>query len=85
MTQLEHHLPVLQVAVPMLLAPMLARVALRLSEGSGRPVERRLTRAVAASGPMIGIRPSFDDVLPEGGTAACTHSVWCTAAVTGIW
>lgn len=50
--------------------PYEAEVILRLREGSGRPVERRLTRMLAPAGPMIGIRPAFDGVVPEGGTAA---------------
>ncbi len=49
--------------------PLDATVVLRIAEGSGRPVERQLTRAVAPAGPVIGIRPDFDDVLPEGGEA----------------
>lgn len=46
--------------------PLELRATIRVSEGSGRPVERRLTRALAPSGPMIGIKPMFDDVVPEG-------------------
>ncbi|KUF10524.1 alpha-2-macroglobulin family protein [Pseudoponticoccus marisrubri] len=49
--------------------PMRARVTLRLAEASGRPVEREITRPVAAPAPMIGIRPAFEDVLPEGAEA----------------
>ena len=49
--------------------PMLARVTLRLAEASGRPVERAITRPVAPPTPMIGIRPVFDDTLPEGSQA----------------
>ncbi len=49
--------------------PMEARVTLRISEGSGRPVERSITRPVAPPTPMIGIRPAFDDTLPEGSEA----------------
>ena len=41
-----------------------------VAEGSGRPVERRLTRDVAPAGPVIGIKPLFDDdVLPKTATA----------------
>ncbi|SNT21871.1 alpha-2-macroglobulin family protein [Tropicimonas sediminicola] len=50
--------------------PLEARVTLRVSEGSGRPVERRLTRALTPSLPMIGIRPAFDGVVAEGTEAA---------------
>ncbi|WP_420029515.1 alpha-2-macroglobulin family protein, partial [Rhodovulum visakhapatnamense] len=49
--------------------PVEARITLRLSEGSGRPVERSLTRPVVPSGPMVGIRPRFDGDLPEGAEA----------------
>src|SRR5690606_38664910 len=49
--------------------PLEARVTVRVSEGSGRPVERRLSRAIAPEGPVIGIRPMFDGTLPENGTA----------------
>lgn len=41
-------------------------VTTRVSEGSGRPVERRITRALDPAGPLIGIRPLFDGPLPEG-------------------
>ncbi len=49
--------------------PLEAVATLRVSEGSGRPVERRLTVPVAADGPMIGIRPDFEDVVAEGDMA----------------
>ncbi|CUH79831.1 alpha-2-macroglobulin family protein [Tropicibacter naphthalenivorans] len=49
--------------------PMSARITLRLAEASGRPVERRITRDVTPPTPMIGIRPAFDDDLPEGSEA----------------
>jgi len=49
--------------------PFEARITLRLSEGSGRPVERSLTRALAPETALIGIKPLFDDVVPEGQTA----------------
>ena len=51
--------------------PLTATLAVRVTEGSGRPVERRLTVPVAPDLPMIGIRPAFGDgVLPENGRAA---------------
>ncbi len=50
--------------------PMQAEMVVRVSEGSGRPVERRLTAPVAAPVPVIGIRADFDGVLPEGAEAA---------------
>jgi len=50
--------------------PMEAEIILRVAEGSGRPVERRLTKAVVSDMPMIGIKPLFEDVLAEGSEAA---------------
>jgi len=50
--------------------PMEAIVAVRLSEGSGRPVERKLTRAIAPSAPVIGIKPNFDGTLSETSDAS---------------
>ncbi|RVV98155.1 alpha-2-macroglobulin family protein [Mesobaculum littorinae] len=50
--------------------PIEARVLVRLREGSGRPIERMLTRPVAPDGPMIGLRPLVEGVVPEGGEAA---------------
>ena len=49
--------------------PHQATVTIRLREGSGRPVERQLTRMLAPSGPMIGLKPDFDGVVPEGSEA----------------
>lgn len=49
--------------------PLAATVTLRVSEGSGRPVERRITRDVLPPAPMIGVKPLFDGVVPEGGEA----------------
>lgn len=46
-----------------------ADMTIRVSDGAGRPVERSITRPVAPESTVIGIRPTFDDVLPEGGTA----------------
>jgi alpha-2-macroglobulin len=51
------------------LRPLEAIVVARVSEGSGRPVERRVSRALAPSAPVIGIKPMFDDVVPEGSDA----------------
>ncbi len=47
-------------------SPLEARVTLRVSEGSNRPVEREITRALTPETPMIGIRPLFDGTLAEG-------------------
>ncbi|MFE3838053.1 alpha-2-macroglobulin family protein [Pseudogemmobacter sonorensis] len=54
--------------------PLEAVVTLRVAEGSGRPVERRLETAVAPLSPMIGIRPAFDGVVREG-TEARFHLI----------
>ncbi len=49
---------------------LVADVAVRVVEGSGRPVERRVSHPLAAASPLIGIKPQFgEDVVPEGGTA----------------
>ena len=50
--------------------PYEAQITMSVREGSGRPVERELTRMLAPSGPMIGIRAEFDDVVAEGTDAA---------------
>ena len=49
--------------------PYELRATVRVREGSGRPVERSVTRQVAPLGSMIGIRPQFDAVLAEGSEA----------------
>ena len=46
-----------------------AEVTMRVKEGSGRPVERRITQALEPAGPIIGIKPGFKDVVPEGSAA----------------
>ncbi len=50
--------------------PLEAEVILRVAEGSGRPVERSMTKIVTNETAMIGIKPLFEDVLPEGAEAA---------------
>ncbi|MGR3455091.1 alpha-2-macroglobulin family protein [Pseudooceanicola sp.] len=50
--------------------PAEAAVTLRIREGSGRPVERTISRMVAPPQPVIGIRKMFDDVAGEGANAA---------------
>jgi len=50
--------------------PLVAEFNIRVKEGSGRPVERSLSVPVAPSEPLIGIRPGFDDTLPEGAEAS---------------
>lgn len=49
--------------------PLEVAVVARIAEGSGRPVEKRLTRAVSPQGPMIGVKPAFEGVLSEGSEA----------------
>lgn len=50
--------------------PLEARFAIRLSESSNRPVERRITRLLLPDRPVIGIRPGFEgDSLAEGAEA----------------
>ncbi|PWJ11770.1 alpha-2-macroglobulin family protein [Jannaschia seohaensis] len=58
-------LPVLAEAT----GPLEAEVFVRLSEGSGRPVERSIKRAVTPDAPVIGIRSMFDGTLAENGSA----------------
>ncbi len=63
---------VLSVAFPQVPAPdrpLEARLAVTVAEGSGRPVERRLTRLLTPAGPLIGIRPAFDGVVDQGAEA----------------
>ncbi len=50
--------------------PLEAIIAARVSEGSGRPVERKLTHPIAPEGPVIGIKPKFDGTLNEFSDAA---------------
>lgn len=50
--------------------PLEAEFVVRLTEGSGRPVERRVSRMLAPSGPVIGIAPLFEgDTVAEGSDA----------------
>jgi uncharacterized protein YfaS (alpha-2-macroglobulin family) len=49
--------------------PLEARVTVRVAEGSGRPVERSVVKALAPSAPMIGVKPLFDGVAQEGSEA----------------
>nr|WP_188790140.1 alpha-2-macroglobulin family protein [Salipiger pallidus] len=49
--------------------PQTARATVRVIDGSGRPVERSITRPVAPASAMIGIRPEFDGTIPEGSEA----------------
>ena len=46
--------------------PLQVSVITRLADGSGRPVERSLDLAVQPAGPILGIKPLFEDVVAEG-------------------
>ena len=41
--------------------PLTARFAVRLAEGSGRPVERTIERTILPDTPVIGVKPKFRD------------------------
>jgi uncharacterized protein YfaS (alpha-2-macroglobulin family) len=49
--------------------PLKMRALVRLKEGSGRPVERVIETDLAPNGTMLGIKPQFNGVVPEGGIA----------------
>jgi uncharacterized protein YfaS (alpha-2-macroglobulin family) len=49
--------------------PLELAVTVAVAEGAGRPVERRVTRMLDPAGALIGIRPLFDGVAPEGAEA----------------
>ncbi|WP_347311629.1 alpha-2-macroglobulin family protein [Defluviimonas sp. SAOS-178_SWC] len=50
--------------------PLEARISVRLKEGSGRPVEREITRRILPDAPVIGIKPLFEGgTVPEGAEA----------------
>lgn len=46
--------------------PHMAEFNVTVQEGSGRPVERQMSRAVAPAGSIIGIKPAFEGELGEG-------------------
>ena len=49
--------------------PLKMLALVRLSEGSGRPVERVIEKNLAPGGTVLGIKPLFEDVVPEGSLA----------------
>ena len=49
--------------------PLQMTATVRVAEGSGRPVERSLTAPLTPTAPVLGIRPLFDDAVPEGAEA----------------
>ncbi|MWD27937.1 alpha-2-macroglobulin family protein [Aquicoccus sp. SCR17] len=63
-------LPLALPEIPETSQPLEATARVTLAEGSGRPVEREITRPLAPQSPLIGIKPLFDGVVPEGGAAA---------------
>ena len=46
--------------------PLEAEILVNILEGSGRPVERRITKTVLTDTAMIGIKPLFEGVVGEG-------------------
>jgi len=63
-------LPIQAGSVSEAYGPIQARMTVSLFEGSGRPVQREITRILTPEKPLIGIKPLFDDVVPEGTEAA---------------
>nr|WP_232831589.1 alpha-2-macroglobulin family protein [Pseudogemmobacter bohemicus] len=49
--------------------PLTATAVVRVAEGSGRPVERRIEKNVTPANAMIGVKPEFDGVVAEGSDA----------------
>ncbi|MEW2914094.1 alpha-2-macroglobulin family protein [Leisingera sp. JC11] len=49
--------------------PLLATLTTRVADGSARPVERVLELPVRPAGPVLGIKPQFDEVAAEGSEA----------------
>ncbi|MCC0063345.1 MAG: alpha-2-macroglobulin family protein [Defluviimonas sp.] len=50
--------------------PLAAEVVVRLKEGSGRPVERRIERTLLPDAPVLGIKARFaDGTVPQGAEA----------------
>ncbi len=62
----------LNVDLPDIVAPqpLEVRITARVSEGSGRPVERQATTTLLPDQPFIGIKPLFDGVVKEGSAAS---------------
>ncbi|MBY6141426.1 alpha-2-macroglobulin family protein [Leisingera daeponensis] len=59
----------LPAAVPAEGKPLLATLTTRVADGSARPVERRLELPVRPAGPVLGIKPQFDEAAAEGSEA----------------
>lgn len=63
-------IPVLLNDLPATTQRLNADIVVRMREGGGRAVERKLTLPVASDSAMIGIKPEFDDdSLPENSNA----------------
>ncbi len=57
--------------LPATTRPLVADLAVRVREGGGRAVERTVQMPVQAPGPMIGIKPEFEnDLVGEGSVAS---------------
>ncbi|MCP9481018.1 alpha-2-macroglobulin family protein [Shimia sp. CNT1-13L.2] len=63
--------------------PFQADITTRVYEGSGRPVERRVSHPATALGPMIGIRPLFGEDVVREGTQAAFHLVGLSPTLDG--
>lgn len=59
-------IPVTLPAVEDPFRPLEAKVTVRVAEGSGRPVERTVTKKLSPADPLIGVKPLFDGVAGEG-------------------
>ncbi|RMF40146.1 MAG: alpha-2-macroglobulin family protein, partial [Alphaproteobacteria bacterium] len=62
-------LPLILPELPAVSRPLMLTAVVRLREGSGRPVERKVTRPLAPTRTLLGIRPLFEDVAPESAPA----------------
>lgn len=63
-------LPVTIPAIETADRPLKLTVTAQMTEGSGRPVEREITRSLASATPLIGIKPLFEGTLAEDSEAA---------------
>ncbi|PKP71006.1 MAG: PAN domain-containing protein [Alphaproteobacteria bacterium HGW-Alphaproteobacteria-4] len=62
--------PVLSEPADDVTAPLQATFTMRAYEGSGRPVERQISRTVLPARPFLGIKPMFaDEAVAEGAQA----------------
>ncbi|HET9068492.1 MAG TPA: MG2 domain-containing protein, partial [Amaricoccus sp.] len=61
--------PLVLPELPVVSRPLELTATLRVSDGSGRPVERSETRPILPAAPLVGVRPLFAGAVDEGGTA----------------